>query len=48
MVFCLGTEGSDGFLFRNGWFQWFSVYELKVTKVPDLEMGRSNAFLYRN
>ena len=22
---CLGTEGSKGSLFRNGWFQWFSV-----------------------
>ena len=21
----LGTEGSKGSLFRNGWFQWFSV-----------------------
>ena len=25
MFFCLGTEGSKGSLFRNGWFQWFSV-----------------------
>ena len=23
MDFCLGTEGSKGSLFRNGWFQWF-------------------------
>ena len=25
MVFCLGTEGSNSSLFRNGWVQWFSV-----------------------
>ena len=24
MVFCLRTEGSNGSIFRNGWFQWFS------------------------
>ena len=29
MVFCLGTEGSNGSLFRNGWFQCLSVKELK-------------------
>ena len=39
MVFCLGTEGSNGSLFRNGWFNRFSVKELKVPKVPYLEMG---------
>ena len=22
-IFCLGSEGSNGSLFRNGWFQWF-------------------------
>ena len=48
MVFYLGTEGSKGSLFRNGWFQWFSVKELKVPKVPYLEMGGSNGFLFRN
>ena len=25
MVFCLGTEGSNDSLFRNGCFTWFSV-----------------------
>ena len=35
-------------LFRNGWFQCFSVYELKVPKVPYLEMGGSNVFLFRD
>ena len=40
----LGTEGSNGFLFRNGCYQWFSVWEM----VPYLEMGGSNVFLYRN
>ena len=25
MVFCLGTEGSNGSLFRNGWFNCLSV-----------------------
>ena len=25
MFFCLGAEGSKGSLFRNGWFQYFSV-----------------------
>ena len=34
MVLCLGTEGSNGSLFRNGCFQWFSVWELKVPKDP--------------
>ena len=48
MFFCLGTEGSNGYLFRNVWFQWFSVLELKVPKVPYLEMGGSNGFLFRN
>ena len=38
-VFYLGSEGSKGSLFRNGWFHWFSVKELKVPKVPYLEMG---------
>ena len=42
MVFCLGTEGSNGSLFGDGWFQCFSVYELKVPMVPYLEMGGSN------
>ena len=27
MFFCIGTEGSNGSLFRNGWFQCFSVWE---------------------
>ena len=48
MVFCLGTVGSKGSLFRNGWFQWFSVLELKVPMVNYLEMGGSNGFLLRN
>ena len=47
MVFFLGTEGSKGSLIRNEWFQWFFVYEIKVPKVPYLEMGGSNVFLYR-
>ena len=46
--FCLGTEGSNGSLFRNGWFQWFSVWELKVPMVTYLEMGGSNVFLFRS
>ena len=40
----LGTEGSTGSLFRNVKFQCFSVWELKVPKVPYLEMGSSNVF----
>ena len=48
MVFCLGTQGSKGSLFRNGWFQWFSVKELKVPMVNYLEMGGSFVFLFRN
>ena len=48
MVFSLGTEGSNGSLFRNGWFQCFSVKELKVPMVPYLEMGVSHVFLFRN
>ena len=48
MVFCIGTEGSKGSLFRNGWFEWFSVQELKVPVVNYLEMGGSNGFLFRN
>ena len=42
MVFCLGTKGSKGSLFRNRWFQLFSVYEVKVPMVNYLEMGGSN------
>ena len=48
MFFCLGTEGSKGSLIRNGWFQWFSVLELKVPMVNYLEMVGSNGFLFRN
>ena len=48
MFFCLGIEGSKSSLFRTVWFQCFSVYELKVPKVPYLEMGGSNSFLFRN
>ena len=48
MVFCLGTEGFYGSLFRNGCFHCFSVEELKVPKVPYLVMGGSNVFLYKN
>ena len=48
MVFSLGTEGSNGSSFRNGWFQCFSVKELKVPMVPYLEMGVSHVFLFRN
>ena len=48
MVFGLGTEGSNGSLFRNGWFQCFSVKELKVPMVPYLEMGVSHVFLFKN
>ena len=44
MFICLGTEGSNGSVFRNGWFQWFSVWELKVPMVPYLEMGGSKWF----
>ena len=45
---CLGTEGSKGSLFRNGWFHLFPVQELKVPMVPYLEMGGSNGFLFGN
>ena len=45
---CLGTDGSKSFLFRNGWFQCFSVKELKVPKVPYLEKGGSIVFLFSN
>ena len=48
MVFCLGTEGSKSSLLRNGWFQCFSVKELKVKMVPYLEIGVSHVFLFRN
>ena len=48
MFFCLGTEGSESSLLRNGWIQFFSVKELKVPLVPYLEMGGSNGFLFRN
>ena len=48
MVYCLGSEGANGSLFRNGQFQWFSVQELKVPKVPYLEMVGSNVFLGMN
>ena len=48
MFSCIGTEGSKGSLIRNGWFQWFSVKELKVPMVNYLEMGGSNGFLFRN
>ena len=34
-------------LFRNGWFQYFSVWELKVPKVPYLEIGGSSGFLVK-
>ena len=47
MVFCLGTEGSNGLLFRNGWLQWFSVQELKVQTVPYLEMDGSIVFSFQ-
>ena len=44
MVFWLGTEGSKSSLLGNGWFQCFSVEELKVSMVPYLEMGVSQVF----
>ena len=44
----IGTEGSNGSLFRNGWFQCFSVWELKVPMVSYLEMDGSHVFLFRN
>ena len=44
MVFCLGTDGSKSSLLRNGWFQCFTVYELNVSMVNNLEMGGSNDF----
>ena len=47
MFFCIGTEGSKDSLFRNGWFQWFSVKEANVPMVPYLEIGGSNVFLFR-
>ena len=37
-VLCLGTEGSNGSLFRNGWFQCFFC----------LGTEGSNGSLYRN
>ena len=48
MFSCMRTEGSKGSLFRNGWFQCFSVKELKVPMVKYLEMGGYNGFLFRN
>ena len=48
MVFCSGTDGSKSSLLRNGWFQCFSVYELKVPMDNYLEMGGCNGFLFRN
>ena len=48
MFFSLGDEGSEGSLFRNGWFQYFSVTELNVPEVPYLEIGGSNVFLSRS
>ena len=45
---CIVTEGSKGSLFRNGWFECFSVQELKVPEVPYLEMGGSNGLLFRS
>ena len=48
MFFCLGSEGSNGSLFRNGWFQWFSLKKVKVPVVPYLDIGGSNVFLYRS
>ena len=48
MFSCIGAEGSKGSLFRNGWFQCFSVKELKVPMVPYLEMGVSHVFLFKN
>ena len=48
MFSSIGTEGSKGSLFRNGWFQCLSVSELKVPKVPYLEMVGSNGFLFEN
>ena len=47
MVFCLGTDRSKSSLLRNGWFQCFSVYELKVSMVNNLEMGESNGFPFK-
>ena len=48
MVFCLGTEGSKSSLLINGWFQLFSVKELKVPMVPYLEIDVAHVFLFRN
>ena len=48
MVFCLGTEEFKSSLLGNGWFQYFSVKELKVPMVPYLDMGVSHVFLFRN
>ena len=47
MFSSLGTKGSDGCLFRNVQFQCFPVQELEAPKVPYLEMGGSNVFLFR-
>ena len=48
LVFCIGTEGSEGSLFKNEWFHWFSVKELKVPIVNHLEIGGSNGLMFRN
>ena len=45
MFCCIGTEGSKSSLLRNGWFQCFSVKELKAQMIPYLEMGVSQVFL---
>ena len=45
MFSCLGTEGSNSALFRNVWFQCFSVLELKVPKVPQEKNANKNHVL---
>ena len=47
-IYTLSLHDALPILFRNGWFQWFSVWELKVPMVPYLEMGGFNVFMYRN
>ena len=49
MIFRLGTEGSNGSLFKKmGGSNGFSVKELKVPMVPYLERGVSDVFLFMN
>ena len=44
-IYTLSLHDALPILIRNGWFQWFSVWELKVPMVPYLEIGWFQSFL---